>query len=109
VSKACSKCGEVQPLSAFSPDTRYQGGYRRQCRTCVNTYSAARRAKLPKSEPKPRQRIPAEVQAASRREYQREWRAEWRRNNPEMAREQWRKYETSKTDYLTQWRKTQDT
>jgi len=106
VSKACGKCGEVQPLSAFSPDKRYKGGYRHQCRACVNAYSAARRATLPKPARKPaKPSVPAEVQAAKRREYQRKWRAEWRRNNPEAAREQWRKYQPAATDYLSQWRK----
>jgi hypothetical protein len=90
VSKACSKCGEVQPLSAYCRDARRADGRQARCKECK------------------RSARDYQAEAEPRREYQRKWRAEWRRDNPELAREHWRKYESTKHDYLTQWRKTQD-
>lgn len=129
MSKACTRCGEVQPLSAFSKDARRSDGLRNKCRTCVRAgdqaYRAAnlervrestrerarhyrimdaeQRAEAPEAAPAKPRRTPMTVE--QRREYQRKWRAEWRRNNPEAARDQWRKYQPAATDYLSQWRK----
>lgn len=46
-SKTCSRCRQVKPFSAFSPDKRGPHGLASQCRTCNNSYHTARRAADP--------------------------------------------------------------
>lgn len=107
MSKVCRQCGERQNLAAFIADARYKGGHRHQCRKCLNAYYAAVRAAAPKPPQSPKPPTPPEVlaeRAERRRKYQREWRANWRKANPERAREEWRKYETPASDFLTAWR-----
>jgi hypothetical protein len=39
--KACTKCGEVKPLSAFSPRPQRKCGVQAQCKACSNAYHRA--------------------------------------------------------------------
>lgn len=43
--KRCSKCGEVKPVSEFSPDKYHKDGLYSSCKKCKSEYTAAHRNK----------------------------------------------------------------
>lgn len=55
--KRCTKCGQVKPLTAFSPSKRYRGGRENQCKVCRAAYVRQRRRRnLEHARAKARQR-----------------------------------------------------
>ena len=57
--KRCTKCGEVKPLTEYSPDDKGRAGRRARCRACMR---AARR-----TQPKNRERLRRQGRASYRR------------------------------------------
>lgn len=130
MTKVCTKCGEPKPLSAFPKNGVRNGvqSYRSECKPCK---ASARRAFRSENTDAERERVrqwresnpeavhadndsrrdrgdharKAQQRASRLRRYQREWRRQWRKANPELARVQWRKYQSAPQDYLTHWRK----
>jgi WhiB family redox-sensing transcriptional regulator len=44
--KVCTKCGEMQPLTAYAPDSRTRDGRQSRCHACQAKAQAERQARL---------------------------------------------------------------
>lgn len=44
--KVCTKCGEMQPLTAYAPDSRTRDGRQARCHACQAKAQAERQARL---------------------------------------------------------------
>jgi len=85
--KACSKCKEVKPSDAFSPDKRATTRLQSQCRDCISACRNARRAADPDAA---RKRERDHYRENSERVLARN--AEWREKHPELVKARKRDY-----------------
>lgn len=87
--KPCSRCGEVKPSSAFSPDRRKSDGLQSRCKACLADIGRARYQANPESE-----RVRARRWQTQHPERARETALRWKAENPERVSEQGRQWKS---------------
>lgn len=100
--KACTKCGEVKPLSEFSKRYDYPDKYQSHCNDCAKRRSAehyiknkerrlAQISKQRKENPEVR-RLSQKIYVEKNKDYLLEYQREWAARNPEKVKSKQEKY-----------------
>lgn len=105
--KACRKCGEQKPLSAFSKDASSGDGLQRKCKACNDAY---RRANLEKIKARQAQwysdnRGKLIAKQSIRRAIDPEYMASWRASNTERLIEYRSAYRSANKERLSEYQK----